>query len=364
MTDTDTRFSLPDSLRDWLVANAESLDRDASVADQLLPRLADAGLIRIGVAASDGGTGGDVCDATDVIAALAEYSLTAAFVLWAQRSFVEYVISSPNKPLRERWLAPVLDGRRAGASGLSNAMKFLAGVEALQIDAVDTDSGWRLDGRMPWVTNLRRPDFVVAAAVTRGPDRPSAVVALPGERAGMHRKPDLDLLALRGSNTAAIDVKAVEIDDADVFHHDGPSFLRSVRPGFLGLQCGMSIGLARTALETARAGCRADRHVLIPRVEAATKDLIATTAALYEGVRAGRFVTNAVPLFELRIRLSNLVQEAVHLELQASGGRAYLLDPPSGFGRRWREAAFVPVVTPSVTQLQAELQNHHLARVA
>ncbi|HRO57954.1 MAG TPA: acyl-CoA dehydrogenase, partial [Burkholderiaceae bacterium] len=183
------------------------------------------------------------------------------------------------------------------------------------------------------------------------------------DRPGMHRKPDLELLALRGSNTAAIDVEAVEIGEADVFHEDGPSFLRAVRPGFLGLQCGMSIGLAKAALDTA-AGCRADRHVLVPQIDAARQALAATTEALYEGLRSGRFVAKAAPLFELRIRLAQLVQEAVQLELQASGGRAYLVEPPSGFGRRWREAAFVPVVTPSVTQLQAELQNHKLARAA
>ncbi|HRO57953.1 MAG TPA: acyl-CoA dehydrogenase, partial [Burkholderiaceae bacterium] len=133
----------------------------------------------IGVPVESGGTGGDVCDAIDAIAALAEHSLTGAFVLWAQRAFVEYVLASPNQALRDRWLGPVLDGTVAGATGLSNAMKFLAGVESLQIEAFDTPKGWRLDGRMPWVTNLRRPNFVVAAAIGRGADRKPAVVALP-----------------------------------------------------------------------------------------------------------------------------------------------------------------------------------------
>ena len=57
----------------------------------------------------------------------------------------------------------------------------------------------------------------------------------------------------------------------------------------------------------------------------------------------------------LRIALAGLVQTAVQLELQATGGRAYLQGQAPGFARRWLEAAFVPVVTPSLTQLQAEL---------
>ena len=46
---------------------------------------------------------------------------------------------------------------------------------------------------------------------------------------------------------------------------------------------------------------------------------------------------------------------AVQLELQASGGKAYLCAHGSAFARRWRESAFVPIVTPSLVQLRAEL---------
>ena len=125
----------------------------------------------------------------------------------------------------------------------------------------------------------------------------------------------------------------------------------------------MSIGLARAALAAA-SSCRADRSVVVPQIDAARTALGDATAALHEGLRSGAFVEKAAPLFEIRIRLAALAQQAVQLELQASGGCAYLAEPPSGFGRRWREAAFVPVITPSITQLQAELQGHALARAA
>jgi hypothetical protein len=50
-----------------------------------------------------------------------------------------------------------------------------------------------------------------------------------------------------------------------------------------------------------------------------------------------------------------LATSAVQLELQASGGRAYLAGGGNGFARRWREAAFLPIVTPSLVQLKTEL---------
>jgi len=63
-----------------------------------------------------------------------------------------------------------------------------------------------------------------------------------------------------------------------------------------------------------------------------------------------------VPLFKLRIALAETAASAVQLELQASGGKAYLTAHGSGFARRWRESAFVPIVTPSLVQLRTELQ--------
>ena len=50
--------------------------------------------------------------------------------------------------------------------------------------------------------------------------------------------------------------------------------------------------------------------------------------------------------------------EALTLELHAKGGHAYLEQEQDGFARRWREAAFIPVITPSITQLQAALARH------
>jgi alkylation response protein AidB-like acyl-CoA dehydrogenase len=46
---------------------------------------------------------------------------------------------------------------------------------------------------------------------------------------------------------------------------------------------------------------------------------------------------------------------AVQLELQALGGRAYLRGEDQGFARRWRELAFLPIVTPTVVQLKTQL---------
>src|SRR5690606_794025 len=153
------------NLSRWLEAHAEPLDRGAHDAEDVLPQLAASGLLGLGVGESLGGAGGETIDAVEAVAEVATYSLTSAFVLWGQRSFIEYLLHSENVGLRERLLDDLLGGRVAGATGLSNAMKFLSGIEQLGVTAQEEQDGWRLNGRMPWVTNLRKGGYVVAAAI-------------------------------------------------------------------------------------------------------------------------------------------------------------------------------------------------------
>lgn len=342
----------------WLVDDAEDHDRGTTDADRLLTALGERGLFRIGVPQSQGGSGGGTYDGVEAIAAIAERSLTAAFVFWGQRTFIEYLLQSANTTLRERWLPTLLAGEFAGATGLSNAMKFLSGIESLQITATPCDGRWWLDGYLPWVTNLRKAGFVVAAAVANAGDASPMVVAISDDQAGVIRGDDLDLIALRGSNTAAIDVQAVDIGPEHILHEDARIFCPEVRPAFLSLQLGMSIGLARVALRSASTQGQGARRILLPRIDGISRELENLTGALRSGLADRRFAIDPAALFRIRIRLAEIVQIALGLELEASGGRAYLRDKSLGFARRWVEGAFIPVITPSLTQLQGELARH------
>lgn len=360
---------LPDDLAVWLDAHADRIDATPDFADDVMPRLAAAGLFRAGVPEELGGRGGATGAAIDAIAAVAGHSVTAAFVFWGQRTFIEYLLQSPNAALRARLLGPLLDGELAGATGLSNAMKFLSGIESLQIDARrpddadDEGGGYRLDGALAWVTNLRKQGFVAAAAVNMPDGAPPAVLAFDGRDgdngAGVVRSPDLELMALRSSNTAAVKLSAVAVDDSAILAPDARAWLPRVRPAFLGMQCGLSIGLAQASLESAHALAGTQRGPLSIYIDALQRQLDDKVFELKSGVAERRFETAAGPLFRLRIALAGIVQQAAMLELQASGGRAYLQGRDAGFARRWRESAFIPIVTPSLTQLQMALDQHN-----
>lgn len=348
------------ALHDWLARYADTLDQSESLADEVMPALAAHGCFKAGVPVAMNGAGGDVRDAILGIADIARHSLTAAFVYWGQRSFIEYLLQSPNAALRERLLPDLLDGTLAGATGLSNAMKFLSGMEPLQINAVPDGDGWNLDGKLAWITNLRPQRFVAAAAVAPVNAAPPAIVMFESHATGVHRSDNLQLIALRGSHTAAVRIEQVAVPPANIISADAPAWLPRVRPAFLGMQCGMSIGLAQASLDAAAkaAGAATGRGQLADDIGAAREALAQHTAQLLDGVVSGRFVTDAPAMFKLRIGLAGIVRDAVTLELHAKGGHAYLEAQQDGFARRLRESAFIPVITPSITQLQAALAKH------
>ncbi|WP_371766660.1 acyl-CoA dehydrogenase [Massilia sp.] len=307
---------MDESLAAWLDAHADSLDADTLHADALPARLARAGLFTAAVPEGEGGDGRALSAAVDVVAGLAEHSLGAAFVYWAQRAVIACLLASPNRDLVRRLVPDLVHGRLAGAPGLSNAMKFLGGLDRLRITGTAAPDGMRLNGTVAWATNLSRQGFLAAIAVGGEHGDNPAVFALPHDARGVMREPDLDLLALRGTNTAALRLDEVVLDASWQIHPQARVFLPSIRPVFVGLQCGLGLGLARASLRAARA---------------------------------------ALDLLTLRLRMVDIAAAAVALELQALGGRALLRAESGGYARRAREAAFLAVVTPTVAHLKGDL---------
>lgn len=343
-------------LSEWLDAQAQALDQGQCDPQQVLARLAGAEVLRVGIDPAQGGSGGDLTDALEVMASVASHSLAAAFVCWGQRAFIEYLLHSPNAGLRQRLLPSLLSGELAGATGLSNAMKFLSGIEALQVRAREQEQGWSLNGRLHWVTNLRKSGFVVAAAIEREEGGAPFILAIPDALPGLQRSDDLQLMALQSSNTAALELNQVAVARDWLLHEDARVFLPAVRPAFLGLQCALAIGLARRALSEVEKHVEGSRSILHEPLLEQRQHLEQTVGELKSGLLDGRFLSQPGALFRVRIALAEATANAVQLELQASGGKAYLSEFGSGFARRWRESAFVPIVTPSLVQLRAELQ--------
>ena len=361
-----TTVELDDGLRAWVAAQADALDADADAGAALVARLAAAGLFGVGVPRALGGDGRGPGAAIDVVAQLAAQSLAAAFVFWAQRACIECMRHSADPAPAERLLPQLLHGTLAGAPGLSNAMKFLGGLDRLRVTATADAKGVRLSGDVPWATNLHPQGFIALLAAGAAAGGGAAVYAVPHDAPGLARAPDLDLTALRGTHTGALRLDGVDVNDvhggasgaAWCIHPDAKTFLPAVRPPFVGLQCGLGHGLARAALQAARAASGGLPDVLARDAAALEAQLDADWRALTGGIDDGGLRARPRELLALRLRMVELADAAVRLELQALGGRALLRGRDGGAGRRLREAAFLAVLTPTVVQLKNDLARH------
>ena len=243
-------------------------------------------------------------------------------MFWGQRTFIEYLLQSPNETLRTRWLDPLLSGELAGATGLSNAMKYLRIIEPLQMKARlldhagEHDQGRSMAACRGSPTCVPQVSWLPRHSITPRKTTRRRLPLRSDDAPGVTRSEDLDLIALRSSNTAALRWKARYWTNVTSFTADAPAWLARVRPGFLGLQCGMSIGLARRCLAAVGETSAVSRAAVEDESTELARELEDLTHRLKEGVRNGAFVSTPAALFEIRIALAAVVEAAVGLEVQ------------------------------------------------
>lgn len=313
-------------------------------------------MFKHGVPTQLGGNGGNILESINAITETARHSLTAAFCSWGHRTLIENLIHSPSA-LHQRLIPELLSGERAGGTGLSNAVKFTSGVEELNVTITEKEGKRYLNGRLPWITNLRADKFaIIFAAGFEDKNKAPLVLAIPSE-AGLILEPELPLVALKGSHTHPVRLDNLELNEDWIVSDNLLTYLAQIRPSFLGLQFGMAFGLAKRSLEEVEKSFHfgSTREVLKGEWEAVTTELARIENALQAGLLDQSFTQKPKDLFQLRIDIVSVVANSLLLELQAGGGRGYLENTGSSFIRRWREGAFLPIVTPSAVQLRLVL---------
>lgn len=377
-------------LRDWFRRRAAAVDRTELAAHEALVYLAEQRLLAQGVDAELGGDGGDLSEMVQTIATVATECMTSAFVLWSHRALIELVTASDNRFLHSRVLPALLNGKEFGATGLADAVRRAAGIGALRLRAEATASDHIVSGFVPWATNLVPGRFVIAVAAQTD-DGEFLVAIVPADTLGMEHEPAPHLLALDGSASGSLQFDDVRLSSEWVLSKDGARFLAEVRPRFLLLQCGLPWGIAAAALERVSeklhnlsreenegarkdntagadntpgidpvAGERANIDVhaelapLLPRLEHMQDNMHRLIADIAELCRQTAFdITDAYNIMKTRKELTELAIDAVWLELQTAGGRGYAAAGDTA--RRLREAAFLPLQTPTLAQLQLQM---------
>lgn len=274
--------------------------------------------------------------------------MASAFALWAQVMVVNYLdrSSSPQLvPCAERIRRAVL----AGSTAMAGAFQDADGYRPLGTTYRRDGHVVVLDGVIRWASNLRADGFVMVLAA-RGEDGGRLVVAVPSEAEGLVIRPQPELLALGGTASSSVELSGVRVAPEWILTEDLGTFVDAVRPAFLLLQSAFCLGIADAALLsiTDRIGGAFDGY----RVQ--RRELLARRAELDE--RHERLLTTdptARSLVEIRLDTAALAQDAVSLEMRVVGGAGYVATSPTA--RRLREAAFLPVQSPTEGHLRWKL---------
>lgn len=328
---------------DRIAGRASALDRGEADLREDIAALADLGLFDVDRT--------PVAVAATIIEAVATESLSVAFAAWAQRMTAAYLWHAADRSeAAAATYRGVADGSHPGVTGMAAAQRQAVGLGPVPITANEVDGGYRIDGPIAWASNVYPDSTIVLAANTE--DGRSLVLTFPASAPGVDIRTAPDLLALNSTASTMIGLDGVVVPHEQVLGEDLQDFLSGVRPQFLILQASFCSGVAARSLTEAEGRLKglgefyADEHTeLATRHDHMHSELHRVAA---EPVDA-----ELEDLLRLRLDGAEIGPSATRLEAVLCGGMGYAQGAPAN--RRMREAAFLPVQSPSQSQLKWEL---------
>jgi len=268
---------------------------------------------------------------------------------------MEYVTAASDPFPRDAVLERLRSVDVLGSTALGTAMAHAVMGSPLTVRFCSDGEDLILDGRITWASNLLT-DPGAALTVTAATDERGRriVVAVPLDTPGVNVPGYPSLLALQATRSSSVVLDNVRIAAQWVVADDPMPCLARIRPRFLALQSSFCLGLSRAAIRGLRVEAGATHEIFSDDVARLEHQLESHEWRLGEQLR--RPSTTHLPMREFvqtRLDLALLAQAATRLESTLRGGRAFRLDDPAG--RRFREAAFLPVQAPTEGQLRWEL---------
>ena len=106
-------------------------------------------------------------------------------------------------------------------------------IEELNVTISQEGDDYYLDGRLPWVTNLRSDKFAALFAADFKDGSQPWIITIPSEAEGLSRSEDLEFVSLQGANTASLTFDHVKLDPNWVLSKEGTDYIAKTRPNFL-----------------------------------------------------------------------------------------------------------------------------------
>ncbi|MBI1873044.1 MAG: acyl-CoA dehydrogenase [Acidobacteria bacterium] len=232
-------------------------DEGQHFPSEVVPRLAELGLMGIQFPEEYGGAGMDALDYCICIEELARVSPSVALSVAAHNGLCSsHIFMFGTGDQKRRYLIPLARGEKIGAWGLTEAAAG-SDAAATRTTAVRRNDHWVINGSKVFTTHGRVGDLMVAMAVTdraRGHRGISAFVIEKGTP-GMSSGKKEDKLGMRASDTSEVVFEDCSVGADHLLGDEGMGFINAMQvldAGRIGLAA-LSVGIAQGAYDAARA---------------------------------------------------------------------------------------------------------------
>lgn len=223
---------------------------------ELVPKLADLGLMGIQFPEEYGGAGMSAVEFCICIEELARVDPSIALSVAAHNSLcTSHIFMFGTEAQKQRYVVPLARGEKVGAWGLTEpgAGSDASGTRTM---AVRQGRCWVLNGSKTFTTHGTVGDVVVAMAVTGKAKGHHGISAFVIERGtpGMSPGRKEDKLGMRASDTSEVIFQDCRLEEDHLLGAEGEGFINAMKvldAGRIGIAA-LAVGLAQGAFEAAR----------------------------------------------------------------------------------------------------------------
>lgn len=223
---------------------------------ELVPKLAELGLMGIQFPVEFGGSGMSAVDYCICIEELARVDPSVSLSVAAHNGLgAAHIGLFGSDAQKRRYLTPLATGDRLAAWGLTEPGSG-SDAAAMLTTAVRDGDGWLLNGSKAFITHGQSADTMVVMAVTDKPRGAKGISAFIVERGtqGLVAGKKEDKLGMRASETTEVLFQNCRIPAENLIGEEGQGFVQTLQvldAGRIGIAA-LSVGLAQGAFEAAR----------------------------------------------------------------------------------------------------------------
>ena len=337
-------------LAGWVRPRADAIDRSLPALREALAELGRRGYLGLRIPRDVGGLEFAPMDFRRFQEASARASGALAFVESQHQSACGLLARSPNAALRARALPRLARADESSAIAFSHLRR--SGPPALV--AAPAPGGYRLDGRLPWVTGWGLFTHCATAAVL--PDGRVLFAYHPlGASAALSPSAPLDLAAMAVTQTVEVEVKGLFVPEDDVIDLHPANWIQANDRIAVALQSPLALGCAGAAVDVLReeAG-RKSRPAMLAAAEGLERELESVREEAYRAMEENADFARSL---RARSAVIELAGRAAHAAVVAAAGAGNVMGHPAQ--RVYREAlAF------SVLALLPPIQDAALERLS